>query len=107
MTVKVNITKELLEESAECMFPRSKNCAISVAFQQALPNRDIETGCIYLNIGLKSCELSGEAQEFIKEFDKFNPDERRNMEPQSFNIEIPETMITEESVINSKYLELV
>lgn len=116
----INITKDVLYESRNCTFdiPNGKvgqNCAIGKAIfdlfgdyswvgsSEIIINKDgfssilnTLTNHILLNLSNYAdyeIKLPFEAEEFIHRFDKSTPEERVNMTPFSFDIDIPDEVI--------------
>lgn len=137
MKVKINITKEVLEESKMCNTGGLTNavgmsCAIAKAVNNLLGNHawvGKETINIHKSITtymkdthlaidfgkeIADIPLPEEAKCFIKSFDKLTPEERVKMDEISFEIDIPDSVIefigiseAKEIIKNDKYLELV
>lgn len=111
----INITKDILYESRNCKnesFIKDKigqNCAIGKAIfnlfgdlswvdnNNILIYREGFTSCILEEMISKPSDyqiyLPHRARTFIEEFDNNSPDERANMQPFSFDVEIPDEVI--------------
>jgi hypothetical protein len=115
-TIKVDITKEILKDTAHCKDNMGFTCAIAKAINDLLPNSWVEQKSIivfenrhqYLSQcggygvdyripsqmrSLGSIPLPKEATEFIIKFDKRSPWRRKLMKPFSFEITIPDTIL--------------
>lgn len=113
--ITVNITKEVLEASANCtktMFI-GQNCAIGKAIHDLIPNSSVgrmdvvwhpkNIDIIKLlsksnwtgNENIIHIPLPVEASIFIIRFDNLMPAERVQMTPFSFDIELPDEIINE------------
>jgi hypothetical protein len=119
MTIRIHVTKEILERSKMCGELQetervSKHCAISLAVIDLFPNA-ITTNWIYIDehdsLGIS---MPRHAHEFIVSFDSKTPGERVKMEEISFEIDVPDSVIekigiteAQEIIKNSKTLELV
>jgi hypothetical protein len=118
MKLRINITKEIIKKAMWCNtsngpFPIASNCAIAVAVRDIFPMAAVGPLDIFLGfIGIKDVYLPLEAQNFIYEFDKLwiSPKKRLELDPISFEIDIPEeviSMINIEDIHKSETLELV
>lgn len=127
MKLQINITKEVLEASKMCglidefKFPTSQNCAIAKAIVDVFGLKSWVNECeiLLLNQGFESIiakiELPKEAQNFIRKFDKLSPEERVEITPFSFEIDVPDEVlekivdITEinELLSNAKYINVL
>jgi len=109
MRVKVNVTKDVLERSKMCgMSDFHKNiptnCAVSIAIIDLFPNAWVETRYCYLlgesrssynNCGAyDAVQLPEFVSRFIEEFDESSQEQRISMSPFSFEIEVPEYVIS-------------
>lgn len=97
---KINVTKEVLEESKACNFMIGQNCAIAKAICRLFPNAWVEKSRInfYKNKDLQGNIIAKSllpkiASSFIDDFDTKTPSERVLMEPISFDIEVPDRVI--------------
>lgn len=99
MTIKINITKEILEKSMYCRSTDvgvTKNCAIAVAVRDLFPNAIVGLCSAYPSnecLPEQKMDLSRDARRFIYEFDMLSPELRIKMIPISFEIEIPDSVI--------------
>lgn len=107
MKLNVEITKEILNRSANCSGSVGLNCAIGLAIYEIFGGRSwVETDLIVIqknkieegDIMLKAntvaeIELPQEAQDFIADFDQFKPGQRKEMQPFSFEIDVPDEVI--------------
>ncbi len=126
MKIKVSVTKDVLERSKMCSSKYASNCAIAIAFRDLFPNAECGTTCADLfgqpdNVCLDKTSpslvyLPESASIFIKMFDSLEgyPDQRLLMSPFSFEIEVPEYVISKIGIgeiyrvlSESKTLELV
>lgn len=142
--MKVSVTKEILEQSKNCNANIVKegigfNCAISIAIRELLPTAWVtDTEIIVLkNVedfyeiivngeeivengihGLDNyaeIKLPEEGTDFVHAFDNYSSEKRVAMEPISFDIEIPDSVLetigdmeeVNSIIANSKTLELV
>lgn len=96
--LKITVTKEILEESKHCRSEAQfavTSCAISRAVRDIFPKARVwsshinpQTGDVNDNISLPT-----EAKKFIADFDKSLPIDRVNMDPISFDVELPDSLI--------------
>ncbi len=103
MEIKIHVTKEILERSKMCgtgdeftIASITKSCAIALAVRDLIPNVEVEKTSIYLlyeSKSVKVAELPLSAQVFIKTFDKAKPEERTEMEPFSFIVDVDVTKL--------------
>lgn len=125
MRIKVNVTTDVLERSKMCGIIKeykSDSCAIALAFIDLFENARV--GCYevwlitYPDAGKfdhRSCvNLPQSAVSFIQRFDLLTPEERVKMQPFSFEIEVPDYVISKiglgeiyRVLSESKSLELV
>ncbi len=137
MKIQINVTKDILERSKMCGLtgtPRNTgfNCAISLAIREIFPDAWVATCKIvpflfkplYNIKEVMSYEVDSvtediialpkEASEFINEFDRYGSERRSRMQPISFEIDVPDSIIEKigiseaiEIIKNSETLELV
>jgi hypothetical protein len=130
MKILIKITKDILLKSSQCSEKVGFNCAVSLAIREIFPKAWIMTNYIlvnerelvtcyanivdYFNSEELKIKLPKEATNFINSFDLKSEEERIEMNPISFEIDVPNEVI-EEIGINeiykilseSKTLELV
>ena len=114
-TIRVNVTKKVIEESRFCGEQNwgnyASNCAIAKALWDIIPNVSVlETEVMFFDKN-KGCigisDLPHSAMYFIGKFDRSTPDEILSLEPISFELEIPDTVIDNISIEEiTKRLEL-
>lgn len=95
MRILVKVTKDVLERSKMCDKYPHYNCAISVALRDLFLYK-ASFGRIIINFHydkLSSTPLPQSATNFIDMFDKSTPEQRVNMTPFSFELEVPEYVI--------------
>lgn len=105
MKLKINITKEVLEESKYCGtdkgngLPTKKSCAVAVAICDLLPNAQVSLAIIF-GYYKPDIFLPDVAVNFISAFDKLirKPEERVKMTPFSFDIEVPDEWLKDISI---------
>lgn len=105
MKIKINVTKEILENAKMCptaMSVASTNCAIALAIRDIFPMAFVTMSQFYLThsrtsealtLGDETIQLPRSAAMFIKAFDDASAEERVNMHPFSFEIEVPDSVI--------------
>src|SRR6478752_4345288 len=101
MKILIKVTKEVLERSKGCKADHTAttNCAIALAVRDLFPTAQVECDSIELIADAEYsnadnyCSLPQEAQDFIDQFDEADPFTRENMDPFSFEIEVPEFVI--------------
>lgn len=111
MKLKIKVTKEILEESKDCTYSNDEynsragyetNCAIAKAIIQLLPGAfvDGEHIAFYSSYEtyrrkqpLVKIPLPKSAKLFIDEFDCADPEERAQMKPMSFTVDVPDYLI--------------
>lgn len=119
MKIRIHVTKEVLEQSAMCKgeFPKSQkqfeqkigvgfNCAISVAIIQLFPYAFVGMDSVIFDPRLErdcfeNASITGdivsvlpeEACDFIGDFDANTPERRARMNPISFDIDVPDSVI--------------
>lgn len=102
MILTIKITKEVLERSAGCGRINGgglsgENCAVSLALRDILPKASVATEYIMpfgrFNVTGDLIQLSDEAINFIKIFDGALPSERLELQPFSFEITLPDSVI--------------
>lgn len=125
----IKVTKEILYESSFCpvLIPGQTasdfqakfirgNCAISNAVREVFPLAETFRNCIcpFGLMGVSEIRLPQEASEFISQFDFARPEKRIEMQPISFEIEVPQEVIDKIGIeevtrilSESKTLELV
>lgn len=122
MKLKVTVTKDHIKKSMWCglgnpsKHPISKNCAISKAIIDILPDAQVNLGHIYVinKYDIEYCRINlpVEANMFISKFDQFmeDPGKRLELPELEFEIEIPTELIDSiniDNIHNSKNIELV
>src|SRR5688572_10299734 len=116
--LKITVTKEILEKSKDCGYgggPTPYNCAVALAVRDIFPRACVGGNfwspdqCVF-----DSYILPAEAIGIINKFDLTEPDDRPNITPISFEIEIPDEVISQINIdeirsllINHQNLELV
>jgi hypothetical protein len=117
MKILIKVTKDVLRRSMMCGESESdnigKNCAIALAVCQLLPNSTVDVHAIsshrliprqyFINIYRTESELTDnfvcaiplpiEAEQFVDDFDALTPVQRLEMEPMSFEIDLPGKVI--------------
>lgn len=98
MTILVKVTKDVLERSKMCGFVPglvSTNCMISVALRDLFPMATVGNPAYWLTNDQSNRD--GLLPEFVclkvSEFDRLYPDQRVNMTPFSFELEVPDYVI--------------
>lgn len=126
-TIRVNVTKKVIEESRFCgneliaqdweaknkingLDGYMSNCAIAKAIWDIIPNICVLTQEVMF-YSKTSClgvsDLPKKAVRFVDKFDRSSPAERLSLEPISFELEIPDTVIDNISIEEiTKRLEL-
>ena len=103
MKILIKITKEVLEKTKMCN-EEGKNapatsCAIAYAVRDIFPKAWVERTRILINGwyggGDTQSLLPFKAIAFIEDFDDSTPEERVNMNPFSFEIDVPDSVINE------------
>jgi hypothetical protein len=101
MKILIKVTKEVLERSKFCksgQISTTTNCGIAVAVRDLFPNAEIQVYTANL-LGEEFTSLNdlvglpSEATHFIHLFDSLDAHSRVQMEPFSFEIEVPEFVI--------------
>lgn len=122
--IKINVTQEILEASKMCGIEPGcvgSNCAVALAVREIFPKAWVEDIQILpffaegkgINNVDYAIALPEKAKLFIKTFDTTTPEERIELNPFSFEVELPEIVIDklaegwEEVLKESKTLELV
>lgn len=126
-TIRVNVTKKVIGESMYCgnelisqvweaknkingLDGYMSNCAIAKAIWDIIPNICVlrqEVMFYSKTICLGVADLPKKAVLFLDKFDRLSPDERLSLEPISFELEIPDTVIDNISIEEiTKRLEL-
>lgn len=118
MKILIKVTKEILEKSSRCIQETGFNCAIALAVREIFPNSWTRSAFIHIldmnqlndtkikepkksfgnlidEFTLFMIQLPEEAQIFIDEFDSNGIKERLEMEPISFEIDVPDELINE------------
>lgn len=111
MKITIHVTKEVLEKTRDCKSDMKTifNCAISYAVRQMFPYAAVHRDSIFFDTSDLLPDLCGfgnlkrtnhdfailpiEAQEFIDEFDESSPEDRLEMQPISFDIDVPASVI--------------
>lgn len=110
MKLRISVTSEILEKSKMCgKGPRKTDrdkwigysCALSYAVLDIWPNAYVYPthinvdgySCTSKNTGPNKVYLPAEAIAFIKDFDHADPETRVNMQPISFEIDVPDEVI--------------
>lgn len=95
--LQITVTKEMLEKSKNCYKDVSyakTNCAIALAIRDVFPRAEVLTTVIFPDPDVRGMiKLPYEASEFIELFDDAEPEQRCEMDPISFEIDIPDTII--------------
>lgn len=102
--LRIDVTKEILTKAQYCgkKIARStgENCAIALAVRDIFPEAFVSHENIYPfapedgKRDYKSrIDLPLEAQDFIVDFDNAEPEERCQMDPISFEIEVPDVTL--------------
>ncbi len=114
MKIKIKVTKDILERSKMCgKTPETRNkvhtsCAIALAIRDIFPQASVSTNIkpFFYNEDL-SCDfrnrdsvirLPEEAVEFIDDFDESTPEQRVQMNPIEFEVEIPDCVVDQISI---------
>lgn len=108
--LQINVTKEVLEASKGCSSSAGiaiTNCAISLAIRDVFPKASVWAS--HINPKLKEgrydvIKLPQEARDFICEFDRLGSEGRAAMNPISFEIEIPDTVLEQINIDELKPL---
>jgi len=110
MKITIKVTKEVLEKTKMCISgdtSTATNCALSYATREIFPFAHVHKkqivvankihGNVYLSelrrFGYPEIALPVEATNFIAEFDASTPEQRSQMQPFSFDVEIPSEVI--------------
>lgn len=100
MKILIKVTKDVLERSKMCSVDglgiANKNCAIAVAIRDLFPHANVaQYSCTLdeLDINTKIV-LPRDVSDFIESFDSSSPSKRVLMTPFSFEIEVPEYVIS-------------
>lgn len=96
--LKITVTKEILEKSKNCLPGNSMptNCAIALAIRDIFPNASVGTQTISFNTKAGDgvfVYTPPIATRFIGQFDIRSAKERVMLNPISFEIEVPESVI--------------
>ena len=115
MKITVKITKETIRESINCGGSPS-NCAVARAVREIFPYALVTMYAIHFmgNSAIDDIKLPSKASDFIYEFDTTPSEDREDIKPLSFEIEVPEALIQKIGIgevyrilSESKTLELV
>lgn len=118
-TLKISVTKEILEKSKMCgigeLKGRSKSCAIALAVRDIFPDASVGGNYFDAFQGFgETVRLPQEAIQFILTFDSISPDERVRMIPIAFEVMIPDSIINQINIdelkpllVNHPTLELI
>lgn len=119
-TLRIKVTKEILEKSSDCKVNKEKHlsihhCAIAVALADIFPTCNISSHFMKPDRSDRLIiNLPPKATEFIYLFDKSTPEERRNLPEIEFEISIPDEVIEKINIddirlllLNHPTLELV
>lgn len=120
-TMRIHVTKDIINKAKYCGENKteiiSESCAIALAVRDLFPEVRVtdysiqfgRNGYIYA-----TSYLPFEAREFITKFDETTVEQREQMSPISFNIEVPDKVIDKISIEeierileNSETIELV
>jgi hypothetical protein len=102
MKIKIHVTKEVLERSKMCGLTKeirmfSTNCAVAIAVRDIFPNAQVYGLFIDTWFGddvlSRNIDLPKEVTKFIDSFDEKTPEERVNMRPISFEVDVPDYVI--------------
>lgn len=128
MTIKIKVTKDILERSKMCNYKAASNCAIALAVRDLFPKALVRTRSVnllgYLGVNDEfvivpqpdKSILPFKALDFILDFDCLsdNPELRVKLEPIEFELEIPDYVIEQIGISQcykvlseSKTLEMV
>jgi len=113
MKILIKVTKEVLKRSMFCSGTSiNENCAIALAVRDLFPRATV--GASFINSLAEQIELPDSAIRFIYKFDSKTPDQRLQMHPLSFEVDVPDSVINEVGISEayrilseSKTLELV
>jgi hypothetical protein len=95
-TLKIKVTKDILEKSKYCDQAASKakyNCAVSLAIRDIFPESYVMQNYINPMVGCHVISLPEEARDFIGKFDISSPEERMLMPELEFEISIQDSTI--------------
>lgn len=104
--LRITVTKEILEKSKNCRPEFAfavHNCAIALAVRDIFPTAEVNYDFIGIE-GLETIPLPEAAIDFIEKFDDANSLEREKMDPISFEIEIPDSVINQINIDELKPL---
>jgi hypothetical protein len=101
ITLKIKVTKEILEKTANCPSnsKAATNCAVAVAIRDIFPKAWVERHELYFDINdvgnmmATTTKLPKKASGFIQRFDSLYPAQRKKMKPIEFEITIPDNVI--------------
>lgn len=99
--LQINVTKEILMNSRNCPnaswaspMVLSTNCVVALAVRDIFPKAAVMSTKFYPDYsGDIEISLPEEATKFIDEFDSSDPIQRESLEPISFEVDIPDTVI--------------
>lgn len=104
-TLKIKVTKEILEKSKNCgyvknfkWFPsysafenHNSNCAFACAVNEIFPKTNVSCHNMFTPYGVIS--LTAEMKRFIGKFDYSTPEERMEFPEEEFEVSIPDNVI--------------
>lgn len=92
--LKISVTKEILEKSHNCSETQvAMNCAIALAVRDIFPDACVGPIGIRPFSNQIAITLPKNARQFIGQFDSSTPEERMEMSPITFEIEVPDEVI--------------
>lgn len=96
--LRITVTKEILERTKNCSTYvefSTTNCAVALAVRDVFPDAKVWANHINPLTGdVKDImTLPLEAQDFIEAFDDAGPEERVKMNPISFEVNVPDSLI--------------
>lgn len=99
MKLRISVTEEILNRSKNCNDETAFNCAIALAVRDIFPLAAVFTNKISLfnrnqfgNPFIR-IDLPNKAAEFIDQFDNSTPEQRSEIQPISFEIDVPDEVI--------------
>ena len=106
MKVLIKVTKDVIKKSTSCDGVRGFNCAIALAIRELLPHSVRCTTITYYIHEYPHIQipLPQIAREFINKFDSLGSHEREELEPISFEIDLPITNFNFSSSVSSSFL---
>src|SRR5688572_26560988 len=100
MKITIHVTKEILERSKDCDFKNgfvSRTCAVANAIREIFPNAQVAGNYMDTWIGddweTRKIPVPTNMLKFIYRFDGASPQERLQMQAESFDIDVPESII--------------